>query len=401
MPTGIPNFVAAMEKEVPGSAESVSNFFKLAGDVGRGIGYLSQGQPDPAVLGSDHINFMKVASHPVGRVLDELQMPKKAQDILCTYWPYMGTPRSEFSFALYALMVYRYISLKAYIPKNRSYEMALALEKRIRDLGGDFWMNTSVAKILVKDGRAYGIVTHDGREIHGKQIIANVSPHQVYGSMIDPAEVPVEALKLANARKHGMSSFCVFIGLGKSPEELGIKDYSVFISSTPDSDESYKRMYTLDDNDFFIMNCLNIEVPDCSPEGTSLLWATQLYGEGSWDSVDRVNYSKEKNRLAKRIIDRYEEVTGITIHDCIEEISVSTPATFARYLSTPHGSIYGYHGQPWDSLLPRTMAMKDEQYIEALRFAGGYSTRMLGFSSTYLNGEMMAKLAALDIKEGR
>ena len=54
-PVGIENFVGAMEQEVPGSAESVANFFKLAGDVGRALNYLSRGQPDFGVLQSDHL----------------------------------------------------------------------------------------------------------------------------------------------------------------------------------------------------------------------------------------------------------------------------------------------------------------------------------------------------------
>ena len=402
MPAGIPEFISKMEELVPGSAESVGDFFKLAGDVGRAFAYLAamKGNPDPAVLMSEHVNFMKVAPRVLGLVLDEIKMPEKAQEILCTYWPYMGTPRSEFTFILYALMVYRYISMLPYIPKDRSHELSLALEQGIRDAGGEIWYNTEVAKVLITDGVCQGVVTADGREIHAKQVIANISPHKVFGAMVKEDEIPLGEVKRGNARKVGYSGFCVYLGLDKSPEELGIKDYSVFIDSTPDSDESQRRMSSLEENSFLIMNCLNIDNPGCSPEGTSLLWATQLYDTSCWEDVSPRDYKALKNRIAKRLINRYEEVTGVKIHDCIEEISIASPVTYARYLNTPGGSIYGYHAFPWDSLLPRTMAIKEEQYVKGLRFSGGHSTRVLGYSSTYINGQQMGAAAALEIKEG-
>lgn len=401
MPVGIENFIRKMEMEAPGSAESVSNFFKLAGDVGRALNYLSQGQPDPAVLQKEHLNFMKVSNLPVGPVLDELKMPRKAQDILMTYWPYMGTPRSQFSFVLYCSMVYRYVSMSAYIPKHRSHELSLALEQAVRENGGELWYNTEVCEFLIKDGRCYGVKTKDGSEIHAKQVIANIYPDRAFGSMVETREIPRQEVKRANARIMGMSGYCVYLGLSKSAEELGIKDYSVFINRTPDSDEQQKGMYTLDDNSFFIMNCLNIDNPGCSPEGTSILWATQLFAPNVWGSVKPADYKATKNRLAKQLISTYESVVGVKISDCIEEISVATPATFARYLDTPDGSIYGYQGVGWDAMLPRIMGMRSEQWVQGLRFAGGHGTRTMGYSSTYINGYQTAQMAAKDIKEGR
>ena len=326
-------------------------------------------------------------------------MPKKAQDILGTYWPYMGAPRSEFSFVLYSLMVYRYIAMKAFIPKMRSHGMSMALLECIRNNGGDVWFSTEVTKFLIKDGACFGVQTDDGTEIHAKQVISNVIPHRVFGSMVEPSEIPVQEVKRANARTIGFSGFCVFLGLDKSPEELGIKDYSIFISSQSDSDELKKGMNTLDNNDFFIVNCLNVDNPGCSPEGTSLLWFTQLFTGESWANVAPADYKAVKNRLAKTLITRYEEATGIKISDSIEEISIATPATFAKYLDTPNGAIYGYHTAAWDAMLPRIMTARDEQWIRGLHFIGGHGVRTMGYSSTYINGHQTGSMVAQGIKE--
>lgn len=53
------------------------------------------------------------------------------------------------------------------------------------------------------------------------------------------------------------------------------------------------------------------------------------------------------------MIDRFEKGTGCRIRDSIEEISVATPMTYARYCGHPQGVIYGYESQPWNSLTAR------------------------------------------------
>jgi len=400
MPFGVENFIRMMEKEVPGSAQSMTGFFKVTGDVGNAIKYLSKGKPDPQVLQTEHINFMKVANLSVGKVLDELGMPQKARNILFTYWPYMGPAREQFAFVMYSLLIYLYLSTGAYIPKDRSHELSLAFDQLIRDNGGEIWYNTEAVKLQVKDGRCYGVVTADGNEIHAKAVMANIFPDRVFATMVDKPEIPITEVKRANARTLGMSAFCVFLGLNKTAEELGIKDYSVFLADTADSEKLFRGMHTLDDNNFSIMNCLNIANPGCSPEGTSILWSTQLFAPGAWDNVKPQDYKALKNRLASKVIKQYEEATGIKISGCIEEISVATPATFNRFLHSPQGAVYGYHTATWDSMLPRIMTAASEQTLKGLCFIGGHGTRTLGYNGTYTGGYQTALMVAAGLKGG-
>ena len=400
MPTGVENFIKKMEEEAPGSLESMANFFKLTGEVGRGMMYLASGKPDPQVLMTEHLNFMKVANQPLGVVLDELNMPKKTQQILCTYWSYLNAPRDEAPFIHYALMVYRYLSMKAFIPKYRSHELSLSFVERIRDYGGDVWLNTEVEKFLIRDGVCYGVQTKDGLEIHAKHVISNITPHRVFGSMVDKSEVPEQELKRANAREIGCSGLVVFLGLDKSAEELGIEDYTIFISSTPDSNEQYKGRLSLYGNNMVIANCLNTDNPGCSPEGTCILWLTLGFSVDAWNDVTLEDYKAIKNKLAKDAIDQYEAATGVKISDCIEEIAIATPATFARYLSTPGGSIYGYAVTGFDSMLSRIMTARDENWIKGLSFCGGHGTRTIGYTPTYVNGNQTGLAVANEIKGG-
>jgi prolycopene isomerase len=159
-------------------------------------------------------------------------------------------------------------------------------------------------------------------------------------------------------------------------------------------------MASIETNNMQATNCLNVINPDCSPKGTSIIYITSVYTEDAWRDVTPENYFKMKNQLLRRFIERYEKAIGVKISDCIEEAEVSTPVTFARFLGTPQGTIYGYLSQQWDGLLPRLQTMYTENTVPGLRFCGGHSVRLVGYSSSYLSGELAAKLTMKDIKEG-
>lgn len=402
MPAGKEEFIKKMIHYEPDSEKSIREFFSLTDDFKDTMKYIAQshGKPDPEIMQKEHINFLKLATKPFGEVLDILKMPKRAKDILSTYWSYLGAPGSELDFMYFSLLVESYVNHKAYIPKNRSHEISLAIEKRIRELGGDVWYNTEVKKILVKEGQAYGVATKAG-EFYAGQIISNVIPHVVFGSMVDKTDIPEFELKKANARSLGAKGYVMYIGLNKSPEELGIENYTVFLSSTADADEQFRRMHSTEDNDYLIMNCLNIANPGCSPEGTSILYATKLYFGNTWEEMSPKEYYDLKNEVARKIIEQYEKATGIIISDAIEEISIAAPQTFARYLGTPNGTIYGYYASKWDGMVNRTFSMNNEMIIKGLKFCGGHSVRLNGYSSAYATGKIASSLAIAELRGGR
>lgn len=384
MPTGTEAFCDEMERLVPGSRESVAAFFECAKKADAAIAYMSQGKPDPTVLMQEHADFMRMASHSVDECLDALGMPQKAQDIIKTYWCYLGAPTSEMDFAHYVMMMSRYIAGSPAMPEMKSHELSLALDKIIRDNGGDIWYNTEVTEILIKDGKTYGVKI-GGREIYADFVVANCFPDTAYSKMMRTENVPERATKLVNARKKGDLFFTVYLGLNRSAEDLGIKDYSVFLFDTPDSHEQYIGCDDAE-NSFVIANCLNNVISDSSPQGTCTLFFTTMLSEEAWGDVPPQDYKKMKNRIAKRMIETYESKLGISVQPYIEEIVISAPPTFARYLNTPNGTPYGYEVQSWDTMIARIMNGRNEQFIKNLYFVGAHGERADGYSSTYANG---------------
>ncbi|MFX1570715.1 MAG: phytoene desaturase family protein [Promethearchaeota archaeon] len=395
MPFGIENFLNAIEEQVPGCRESVENFFKIAEDISVAFAYIgsSKGNPEEKVLIKEHSNFLKTASYSSLEVEEALGIPEKARNILNAYWAYLGLPISRINFTLFAAMINTYIKRGAYIPRYRSTEFTVALDKRIRELGGEIMYNTRVEKILVENGKVIGLETSNGDKIKTNYVISNASQTLVYNKLIHPkSEVPEIAYKEVNSRIHGLSAFVVYLGLDASAEELGLNEYSYFIMDDMNTENLYNQWNELRVPKGQATVCLNVAIPDCSPPGTSILYFTTLFKPEVWKDVKPEDYVDVKNRIANGLITDFENALGISIREHIEEIEVATPETFARYTRTYNGIIYGYEPESWDSLVPRLMMMGDHNYIKGLEFAGGFGRRCHGYSSALKDGEIAALL---------
>ena len=399
LPFGKQAFIDKMESYVPGSRKSMEKFFELAEEIRAAQAYSNSvnGQTDQKVMLSEYANFVRCGSYSVNEVLDALKMPKRAKDILNAYWCYLGAHCDDLSFLHYSSMVIRYITKGAAMPKSRSHEISLAMVERIRELGGDVWFNTEAVKIRTgADGGVEGVVLKNGDEIQTRHVIANCSPHIVYGKMMD--KVDERIVKETNARKFAGRGFTMFLGLNKSADELGITNHNYFLYDTMDTVKQYDLMKTIESNSVQATVCLNRAYPECSPAGTSMMYFTTLYMSDDWANVKPEDYFKVKDYVANKMIERFEQDTGCKIRDSIEEISVATPMTYARYCGHPEGGIYGYESQYWDGLMPRLLMMAEDHKTRGLRFAGGFSMRLSGYSSAYFSGDITGRQTVGDIK---
>lgn len=396
---GIEGFCESLEKEVPGCKENVRALLALKPKIAAAIDYIyaTKGNPNGLVMLLKHADFMRAAGHSVEEVMTALGIPEKVQNIICTYWGYLGVPTDELNCMHFLNMLYDYVVDGAAMPRHRSHELSLALIDVIQKHGGQVWYNSEVTEFLYKeDGSVCGVVAN-GEKLYAKEVISNVIPHNVF-NMSETKHIPEQNLKLANAREFGISVATVYLGLDCTIEELGMTDYTVFISGNPNP---RVQNDTRAEDGLYIVNSLNNVIPDSSEPGTCTMFFTiPVYGHDVPKDLTPQGYKKYKNDLAKKYIEDAEKVLGISIMPHIEEISVATPVTFARYLGTPEGTIYGYKLSGWDNLMARTAGEKTDYAIPGLSFCGGHYIRGDGYSCAYIMGDTIGKRVAKRLKGG-
>jgi len=402
MPIGIENIVNACKDLCPDAEKHVRRFIAICKNCADAMTYFGQchGKPDPEVLKTTYLDYMMFGEYSFNQVYDAIHFPDILRKIFNGYWSYLGSTGDEMCMAHYGNMIYKYFVNGAVVPMRRSHEMSLAMETRIHELGGDIYFNNEVTKILLdKEGHVNGVRLASGEEISTRHVIANMSPHFVYSKLID--NPPEKALKLTNYRKLGARGITIFLGLNKSPEELGINDHSYFVYQNCDTVATHKEMGKLIHTAGQATVCLNHVVPNASPKGTTILYMTTLCTTDAWSNVKEEDYYKVKEEMAKAIIKQFEDNVHVNLHDHIEEIAIATPETYARYCGHPQGVIYSYRAQGTDNLMARVQMINDDAIIPGLRIGGGAGERSLGFSSAYVSGYNEAKRTLGDIKEGR
>lgn len=400
LPFGIVEFIDQMEEYVHGSYDSLKKFFFLAEECKEALFYIEENKDyiDANYVKKNFPDFLKVSSHTVDKVLDSLKMPKKAQNILTTYWSYLGSPASKLSFVHYASMFFSYIAKGAQIPYKKSHQISLVLAEEIEKLGGKIKYFSSVKEILFKDKKIAGVLLHNGEIYEAKHIISNVSPNSIYGRMLPQPIVPKEAIQLTNSRILGARGFSIYLGLNQSAKDLGLDDYSYFIYENLDSDKEYQNQSSIK-NSSSVVYVLNNAIPSASPKGTTIVEFKSLFmGDVFSKSITEKNYFDMKSKIAENMIDAFERTTGIVIKPYIEEIEIATPVTYARYGGYPDGVIYGYKATGMDNLLPRMVGMDHENFIPNLRFCGGFGVKMSGYHASYLSGDLAARLTLKDMK---
>ena len=347
----------------------------------------------------EHPDFLKCANYPTAVVLRKLKMPLKAQKILSAYWCYMGVNMEDLEFGFYASLVHKYIVNAAYIPRYRSHELSVAMDKTIREHGGTILYNTLATRILMENGIPVGVETTHGT-FYARHIIPDISPNAVFGDMMDGGrDLPEAHIRAVNARKFGGRGYCCYIGLNKTAEELGVTEYSYFISELSDTVKEQELAGTFREHPMQATICLNHAIPDCSPEGTCIMSFTTFFMKDIWSDVTEKEYTAKKREVAVKLIRDFEKATGTSIMPYIEEIEIASPATLARYAMVPKGAMYAYSCGEGDGLMARLQMVAEDQRVKNIRFAGGYGPRLYGYSSTYMGGDMAVKWTMADMKE--
>ncbi|SHI01114.1 phytoene desaturase family protein [Clostridium grantii] len=380
MPTDPKEAIAELAKRFPQYTEEIKRFYQLVFSLFSEINVL-QSTPPQDISKEKFPLYFKYALKTAQEVMDEFFEDKELQLCLNAYWSFMGTPPSIFPFTILAGNISVYMHFKPKYLKGGSQVISQALAEVIRQENGEVRFNCGAKKIVVKDGKAVGVVTEEDEELTADIIISNVSPSATYFDLMDKEDVPQAAVEYLSHYKPSISALTCFIGLDCPPETVGIKESMNIFYKSADVNQGFKNASVLEvSDDPVVFTCYTIDDPTVSPEGTSIITAGCIKYGKPWIELAPEKYYETKYKGADAIIERLEEnYPGIRSH--IEEISVATPLTHMRYLNTPEGCVYGYE----QDLKATGMFYPNQSLMPNLEFVGGFAG-LCGFSPNYIQG---------------
>ena len=401
LPSGRDAFEAKMCETFPHEAKGIRRFVRRVFDLRSDFIKVSKqrGVGNPITMPFRLPHFFRYLPTTWGHVLNHDVQDPHARAVLSQYWGYVGMPPSKISFFYFATTLAAYVRRGAAFPRGRSQALSNGFLTTFEELGGEARMNCGVERITTTNGRVTGVVTETGEEFAADWILSNADPITTCRNLIGSDKVPPSFFAKLQSSEIGPATVNVYLGVDRSPQELGLTEHEIFLNEDYDFDRHFKMMHTADVKSppAIAITCYNAVYPDISPPGTSIVVLTALmYGE-PWYDVPPAEYVATKNRIADGMI-RMTEKIAPGLREYTEVVEVSTPVTNMRYAGAMGGSIYGFNQPPRDNMVWR---MGHRGPLDGLYFVGAWTQPGGGFEPAMSSGQMAGAAILSKIKKAR
>ncbi len=208
------------------------------------------------------------------------------------------------------------------------------LRKELEANGVEIRLQAPVEKILLRAGRAYGVVVA-GKTIRAKTVISNASLPRTINELLADADLPPEFTDEASRLRLSNSSTQVYMGIreGESIEDIG----DLIFTSTH-SEFDAQKLCSRDITSRTFSLYYPKTRPDQPPRYTIV--ASMNARHEDWDDLSEEEYKASKDTLCRETIaflERY--LPGIT--EKVDYMEAATPRTFARYTGHLGGASFG------------------------------------------------------------
>jgi phytoene dehydrogenase-like protein len=216
-----------------------------------------------------------------------------------------------------------------------------------RSRGAEIRCGAPVARILVKNGRAEGVVLESGEEIRARLVVSNADPKRTFLHWLSPSEVEPSFLEAIRRYRCEGTSLKINLALDGPPDFAALPGYGPHLGATMHICPSIEYMERAWDDakygrpsrePIIEMTLPTYYDPSLAPEGKHVMgifvqYAPYTLSEGTWDEL--------REPFADRVIDciaRYvPNIRSIILHR-----QVLTPLDIERRFGMTGGNIF--HG---------------------------------------------------------
>jgi len=213
--------------------------------------------------------------------------------------------------------------------------------------GATIRTGAEVARVLVQEGRAVGVVLQSGEEIRGRAVASNADPKRTFLQLLAPDELDAEFVREVRNLKTFSTAFKMNIALEEpprytafDPNVIGAR-YPAYVHIAP-SIAYLERAY--DDAKYghwseqpFISPLLPTIVDDSlAPPGKHIL---NIFGGHAPYELAGASWETERDKFADRVI----EVLGgyaPNVKDAVIDRQVLVPPDLERIFGMTHGHIF-------------------------------------------------------------
>lgn len=221
-------------------------------------------------------------------------------------------------------------NLGTYFPKGGMHSITEALTQLAKRQGVKFEFNSPVEEILVKNGKACGIITKE-KKIGGDLIISNMDVYHTYNRLLPTISCPLSVEK----QERSSSGLIFYWGIKGSFPKLDL--HNIFFSKDykQEFDNIFEKKSMHDDPTVYI-NITSKLNPNDAPDGYEnwFVMVNTPCNEGQdWERITQI--------ARKNILSKLSEMLKVNIEELIVTEQVLDPIKIEQNTSSFKGSLYG------------------------------------------------------------
>ncbi|MFH1852526.1 MAG: FAD-dependent oxidoreductase, partial [Candidatus Neomarinimicrobiota bacterium] len=222
------------------------------------------------------------------------------------------------------------------------------LRRQLEVRGGEVRTGVTVQKILIENGRAYGVELTDGTQITTEYVVSTADTKVTFGKMVGYdllSAIDSAYGKKVRRVKMSPSSIAIHLGLDGQLDLRGLGfdcGYNVLTTGRG----AHEKMFRAWDNGELLLDddCFHLAViSPCLKTGgkQNLIIHVVPVAAAEWIDLqknDPTAYRRKKTTTADFYIDKVQQYLIPGLRDHIRFTDVATPATYARFIASPTGS---------------------------------------------------------------
>jgi len=273
--------------------------------------------------------------------------------------------------------LFGYLFFGGYYPRGGVGKLGEVLTKFIRSAGGEVRFLHPTSKIIIRDGRVYGVQLRSGDVIRAPIVISNADLIRTYQDLVGPEHLPESFWARVSALRPACSAFVVHLGLSK------VLDGRPLVSVPTSTERGVNILMP------------SLIDPAAAPEGYSTMEIIQLVPNeetARWFarcpdlSLSAWRRDQAYLRMKKAKGDQLIKLAASVfpnLEDAIVTRTNSSPVTFHRYVSATEGAIYGIDGRGFrtpESPIPGLLLASAGSYaagVEGAVIAGSLAAELV------------------------
>jgi phytoene dehydrogenase-like protein len=339
LPLGREPFIEAHSQLFPGEADAFARFFAVFSRVFREAAELPM-KLSLTDLGEASARFptlFRYRGATVSEMLDEHLTDARLKSVLSACWSYMGLPPSRLSF-LHFCQLLNVIIDGSYYCRGSFQNLVDAFIASLERDGGELLLGTEVTRVVVKDGRARGVVLSDGSTVAADVVVSNADPRRTFEDLVGEEHLPARFLGRIRRLRPSLSAFLLFAGSTLDLEAMGAS-HDNFLFDHWDHDETMADVLAGRPGGTSV-NVPTLVDPSLAPAGEHavIVRALARYDVGA-------PWRDHKAAFVEQLLSACERAYP-GFRDSLTFSEAATPLVLERYTGNLHGACYGWEISP-------------------------------------------------------